>query len=132
MLCVWIKLTKTNFWGIKILNLLLLLYMWAINNCFNFQTVAYTVRNKHYLIQKAVDLLMREKREKLVITKSVRELLFDGYQDPLIDLIRKMNNTGFQIPFDKFGWFYSVSIIIIWNDYFISQNKLLTKKNTNI
>lgn len=53
---------------------------------------------------------MREKREKLVITKSVRELLFDGYKDPLIDLIRKMNNTGFQIPFDKFGWFYAVSI----------------------
>uniref|UniRef100_A0A6M2DE38 Putative plasma membrane glycoprotein cd36 n=1 Tax=Xenopsylla cheopis TaxID=163159 RepID=A0A6M2DE38_XENCH len=70
-------------------------------------TVAYTVRSKHYLIQKAVDLLMREKREKLVITKSVRELLFDGYKDPLIDLIRKMNNTGFQIPFDKFGWFYA-------------------------
>ncbi|KAI1309004.1 Protein croquemort [Halotydeus destructor] len=35
---------------------------------------------------------------------SVRELLFEGYQDDLIDEAAQMG--GFKIPFDKFAWFY--------------------------
>lgn len=40
-------------------------------------------------------------------TASVRELMFDGYNDPVFDVI-----DGFEIPlplpFDQFGWFYPV------------------------
>lgn len=47
-------------------------------------------------------------RANVTITKSVRELLFDGYDDPLLDLIIKANLPGVRLPpFDKFGWFYA-------------------------
>lgn len=56
---------------------------------------------------------MREKKEKIFITKSARELLFDGYEDELLDLFKELNVTSINIPFKKFGWFVEVSKIII-------------------
>lgn len=37
-------------------------------------------------------------------SKTIRELLFDGFDDPLLDLLKTLNHTV-NIPFDKFGWF---------------------------
>lgn len=45
------------------------------------------------------------------ITKSANELLFEGYEDDLIDVAREMSVTDETIPtipYDKFGWFYTV------------------------
>lgn len=41
---------------------------------------------------------------KLTATKSVGELLFDGYSDPFLSFVKKLpvSNTP---PFNKFGWF---------------------------
>lgn len=41
---------------------------------------------------------------KLTVTKTVGELLFDGYSDPFLSFIKKMpiSNTP---PFSRFGWF---------------------------
>lgn len=41
-------------------------------------------------------------------TASVRELMFDGYNDPVFDVI---NDFGIPLPlpFDQFGWFYPVN-----------------------
>ena len=47
---------------------------------------------------------------QIFVTKTVKQLLFDGYDDPLLDaaaVIKYLVNIS--IPFDKFGWFYSVS-----------------------
>jgi scavenger receptor class B, member 1 len=55
----------------------------------------------------AKDLIdfMLESRGSLMNTKTVRELLFDGYQDPILDLVKALNATDFPaIPFDNFGW----------------------------
>lgn len=40
----------------------------------------------------------------LSVTKPVDELLFDGYSDPFLSLVKKLSflNTP---PFSKFGWF---------------------------
>lgn len=35
----------------------------------------------------------------------MRELLFEGVKDPLLDLLKTINSTSLNIPFDKFGWF---------------------------
>lgn len=45
---------------------------------------------------------------QIFVTKTVTQLLFDGYDDPLLDaasVIKYLVNIS--IPFDKFGWFYS-------------------------
>lgn len=73
-------------------------------------TVAYTVRDQHYLVKLAVNILLKEKEGSLVSTHTANELLFEGYNDPLLKLAKKLNISGLNIPFDKFGWFYGVSV----------------------
>ncbi|KAJ8969586.1 hypothetical protein NQ317_011310 [Molorchus minor] len=68
-------------------------------------TVGKIVKNKHVLVKKAVNFLLEEKKVKLAITKTVRQFIFDGYEDPMLDLVHKLNITGFHVPFSKFGWF---------------------------
>lgn len=47
--------------------------------------------------------------ETLVVTKTARELLFEGYTDEFLEFALRLNISMFDIPFDKFGWFYGVS-----------------------
>lgn len=47
--------------------------------------------------------------EKMSITLPVKTILFDGYEDPLLKLLGKIGMK--KIPFDKFAFFYQVSII---------------------
>lgn len=53
----------------------------------------------------AVNFIINKHDSKLFITKTVRELLFDAYEDSLLTFIKKINSTAFDIPFNKFGWF---------------------------
>lgn len=50
--------------------------------------------------------------QKVYVTKPARELLFEGYQDDMIDVARDMpsilQGETVSVPFDKFGWFYMV------------------------
>ena len=47
---------------------------------------------------------------KLFINRTVGELLFDGYDDPVLEI-----GTSFEdeetVPLEKFGWFYKVKKI---------------------
>lgn len=43
-----------------------------------------------------------------MVSHTVEELMFKGYDDELLQLFSKLNMTHV-IPFDKFGWFYTVS-----------------------
>lgn len=50
--------------------------------------------------------------QKAYVTKEAHELLFDGYQDDLIDMARQLalvDPETFAIPYDRFGWFYQAS-----------------------
>lgn len=52
--------------------------------------------------------------QKLHITKSANEWLFEGYEDPIIPIAKEIASflgVG-EIPFDRFGWFYQVNIKI--------------------
>ncbi|KAJ8971442.1 hypothetical protein NQ314_000698 [Rhamnusium bicolor] len=68
-------------------------------------TIGNLVKDKHYLVRKGVDFFLREKHVKLAISKTVDEFLFMGYDDPMLDLVHKLNITGFNVPYTKFGWF---------------------------
>lgn len=48
--------------------------------------------------------LLNELKETLTVKKRVRELLFEGYKDELLDRATEFHVPG--IPWDKFGWFY--------------------------
>lgn len=66
-----------------------------------------------YVHQKSVSIGLNLYDQKAHITKTASELLFEGYQDDLIDVAREM--PGFleqevEIPYDRFGWFYMVIV----------------------
>ncbi|KAK6640143.1 hypothetical protein RUM44_011829 [Polyplax serrata] len=44
--------------------------------------------------------------QKILVTKTVSELLFEGYIDPLLSAGRGWPSTSSKVPYDKFGWFY--------------------------
>lgn len=69
-------------------------------------SAAYTVRY-HPLVLLGVDKMFKILNTNISVTKTVGEWLFDGYNDPVLDLIHTINSTQVpQFPFDKFGWFY--------------------------
>lgn len=68
-------------------------------------TVAFSVRHKPKIIRQVIDRVMVALGEKLVLTKSVGALLFDGFNDTLLHMAKKLNATT--IPYSKFGWFYA-------------------------
>lgn len=45
-------------------------------------------------------------RSSLFERHSIRQLMFDGYSDPLIQEAFMLNFEEMTIPFDRFGWFY--------------------------
>lgn len=72
---------------------------------FYFQAVAYNVRNALMLEKKALNLVLRPPLASLTVKKTVRELLFDGYDDKILDVLQYLKFLKFKIPFKKFGWF---------------------------
>ncbi|KAI5745962.1 hypothetical protein M8J76_015879 [Diaphorina citri] len=58
------------------------------------------------LVKKIINMFLKNTEKKLYIKKTVRELLFDGYDDGVLDLMKKLENL-IKIPVqDRFGWFY--------------------------
>lgn len=63
------------------------------------------------MLQRQVSMGLNLYSQEAFITKTAHELLFDGYQDDLIDMARIMADFGtfdVTIPYDRFGWFYGV------------------------
>ncbi|XP_076672341.1 protein croquemort isoform X2 [Andrena cerasifolii] len=67
-------------------------------------SVAYTLRYKQPILRDIANRVMKSIGQKLVITKTVNELLFEGYNDTMLLIARKLKLT--QIPMNKFAWFY--------------------------
>ncbi|PSN44095.1 hypothetical protein C0J52_07656 [Blattella germanica] len=68
-------------------------------------TVENMIRHMNPLIQIIIDALVKEV-EPLYVTKTVGQLMFDGYEDELLNITSKLNISQFSVPLDKFGWFY--------------------------
>lgn len=64
-----------------------------------------------YVKKKQVSLGLSVYHQELVISRSARELLFEGYEDDMVLMGREGLIEGFNakdIPYDKIGWFYLV------------------------
>lgn len=58
------------------------------------------------LMRLAIDFILNQKGGSLLVSKTVRELLFDGYDDPLLDMLKEADSPAYPIPpFQRFGWF---------------------------
>lgn len=71
------------------------------------------IKYKHHIVKIFANFLLEEQRTKLYVKEPVGKLLFDGYEDRLLDLVIKLNLTVINLPFKKFGWFVDVGIFVI-------------------
>jgi scavenger receptor class B protein 1 len=81
--------------------------------------------------KKAIALGFKMYDKQIHVTKTAGEWLFEGFNDPMIDLA-KNNPFLNDIPamFDKFGWFYKVSCDL-WRLSIINKMSILQKNNTD-
>ncbi|CAG9579049.1 unnamed protein product [Danaus chrysippus] len=69
-------------------------------------TIAYTVRNEPLMLKFIIDVTLRMYHRNMFVTANASSWLFDGIQDPIMDLVENMPSLPYTIPFDRFGWFY--------------------------
>lgn len=68
--------------------------------------------NKHWVNVLVNWFFKLSKLEQPYVTKTAGEFLFDGYHDPLLDIIVKIKQfISIDIPIEKLGWFSGVIII---------------------
>lgn len=64
-----------------------------------------------YVKQKKVSMGLNVYDQKVAVSKTARELLFEGYEDDMVLMGREGLVEGFEVPdnpYDKIGWFYKV------------------------
>lgn len=62
---------------------------------------------------------MQVLRMRADTTKTVRELLFEGYKDPLLSLVKTLNIPGITLPpFNEFGWFVDRNLSSTYDGHF--------------
>lgn len=65
--------------------------------------------------QWLLDIFFGKEKTKAFTSKTVAELLFQGYNDPILHYAKKF---GFKVPYDKFGWFYPRNGSSTYDGYF--------------
>ena len=58
--------------------------------------------------------MLRSLEANIFVKRSVRELLFDGYEDSVMDIGSAFGQGHEQVVLDKFGWFYKVRWCWCW------------------
>ena len=53
---------------------------------------------------------MKEVGANMFLNYTVRDCTFDGIVDPMIEAALEQDFIELPIPFDRFGWFYPVSL----------------------
>jgi scavenger receptor class B, member 1 len=71
---------------------------------------AYWLRSAPFWHKIVFNSLIKNYKTELFVTKTARELLFDGYEDPLLDLA-SVDLWKF-VPYDKFAYFYQVNTAV--------------------
>lgn len=70
-------------------------------------SASHVSRYSNYLMQLSLSSALKITGQKIWITKTAGELLFNGYDDPLVTIASKMlRGKGDEIVYDKSGLFY--------------------------
>lgn len=65
--------------------------------------------NKNWLFTLTNYFLKISNIKNPYVTKTAAEFIFDGYDDPLLDIVLKLKSYfPIDVPFKRVGWFYGV------------------------
>ncbi|XP_066245545.1 protein peste-like [Euwallacea similis] len=99
---------------------------------------AVAVRDWNFFVKKGLDILLQSMGMNVNATHGAGEVMFDGYEDPLLNVGNKFGLSKFP-NFDKFGWFYTRNDSELYEGEFIMDTglkghlgELLSWKGMNI
>ncbi|KAJ2950288.1 hypothetical protein O0L34_g11653 [Tuta absoluta] len=81
-------------------------------------TVAYFMRYQRNILKVPVDIFLRTVHDNMFLTANASAWLFDGIDDPVMDIANRIPNLPIDIPFDKFGWFYGRNASMTYDGIF--------------
>ncbi|KAI5633917.1 CD36 family domain-containing protein [Phthorimaea operculella] len=81
-------------------------------------TVAYFMRYQRNILKIPVDVFLRTVHDNLFITANVSTWMFEGFDDPVLDIANRIPNFPIPIPFDRFGWFYGRNATMTYDGIF--------------
>ncbi|XP_055540735.1 protein croquemort-like [Wyeomyia smithii] len=93
--------------------------------------VAYLLRNADAIKKFAANILIDLDGSLLWHKKTVQELLFDGFSDTLLEVLKTLNDTV-RIPFDKFGWFVNRNLSETYDGSFTMNTGEDSLENTGL
>ncbi|XP_058819875.1 protein croquemort-like [Topomyia yanbarensis] len=93
--------------------------------------VAYFMRDAGAVTKFGTDVILELDGSLLWHSKTIRELLFDGFDDTLLDVLKTLNQTV-KIPFDKFGWFVDRNLSDTYDGTFTMKTGADSLENTGI
>lgn len=70
-------------------------------------TIAYMLRFDSRTLRFLANQFMRSRNEHMFLTANVSSWLFDGIDDPILDIATGIPALKDLMPFDRFGWFYT-------------------------
>ncbi|KAJ3658031.1 hypothetical protein Zmor_009797 [Zophobas morio] len=69
-------------------------------------TISNIVKYKHPIAKLAANGLFKERAVTHTVTKTAQEFIFDGYDDAMFRILKKLRLRHIKIPYGlKFGWF---------------------------
>lgn len=89
--------------------------------CNILQAAVSQVRFKPRLAQLAIDSLLTVLKEEPIVAHTVGEFMW-GYDDPLLKIAKNLLPPEERMPFDKFGFFINVSILLYLLLFLITDN----------
>ena len=98
---------------------------------FHKKGAAYSLRYAPLWFKVVFNRLISKYKSELFVTKTSRELLFDGYEDPLLDLAKHFPSGKFP-PFDKFAWFYQVNSAFTVYAQILTNNEFMANCSVTI
>lgn len=70
---------------------------------------------------------------KVYVTRTVGELLFDGYRDVFLEIVKKLRPIlKIDLPMDKFGWFYGRNMSADYDGVFNMMTGASTLQNLGV
>lgn len=57
-------------------------------------------------LSDALPEIFSDTESKLFVSKTMRELLFEGYEDGILQFAKRL---GYPVPSERFGWLHGVS-----------------------
>ena len=73
---------------------------------------AVNYARRSFMMEFGLSDMLATIEAKLFLNRTVGELLFDGYDDPILEIGASFDDEERTLPIDKFGWFYKVCVNI--------------------